>query len=162
MKSFMKRCCERSAVLMNVELSRRRCCHPSPVLFGIAVYQSFLRCALPATVRGVKEVQEVTHHSPLQEQELQLERTALDMWIKDVMELFCGMIFRWDLGVGQPVLGTPANEFILAVGNESDPTSLDDLENTLHDGTAALWVLREAMVLVLLLLWALHSCSACE
>ncbi|EAN87587.1 hypothetical protein C3747_197g46 [Trypanosoma cruzi] len=134
----------------------------SSSVWNCGISEFLALCFSPPLCAGVKEVQEVTHHSPLQEQELQLERTALDMWIKDVMELFCGMIFRRDLGAGQPVLGTPANEFILAVGNESDSASLDDLENALHDGTAALWVLREAMVLMLLLLWALHSCSACE
>ncbi|EKF38629.1 hypothetical protein MOQ_001160 [Trypanosoma cruzi marinkellei] len=127
---------------------------------GISAFLAL--CFSPLLRAGVKEIQEVTHHSPLQEQELQLERTALDMWIKDVMELFCGVISRRDLGAGQPTIGKPANEFILAVGNESDAASLDDLESALHAGTAALWVLRETMVLTLLLLWALHSCAACE
>ncbi|RNF09883.1 uncharacterized protein Tco025E_06898 [Trypanosoma conorhini] len=111
------------------------------------------QCFTPLLRTGVGQVHDgAPRPPPLPEQRLQLERTALDAWAKAAMELFCEKFLAAEAAeLGRP---TPADARV------SPSVCLDAVESAMRDGTAALWLMREAMVLTLLLLCALQSCAS--
>ncbi|ESL11399.1 hypothetical protein TRSC58_00851 [Trypanosoma rangeli SC58] len=117
---------------------------------GISTFMAL--CFVPLLHTGMEQIQDGTlRHAPLPEQRLQLERTALDVWVKEAMELFCKVFLEGE--------ATEFGRSRCADGRGSPSSELDAVENVMRDGTAALWLMREAMVLTLLLLWALQSCT---
>ncbi|RNF06364.1 hypothetical protein TraAM80_03937 [Trypanosoma rangeli] len=117
---------------------------------GISAFMTL--CFVPLLRTGMEQIQDGTlWHAPLPEQRLQLERTALDVWVREVMELFCEVFLEREAAE----FGRSGR----ADGCGIPSSELDAVENMMRDGTAALWLMREAMVLTLLLLWALQFCT---
>lgn len=111
-----------------------------------------------AAAIAVKEDYEQLPCTPFQEQ---LEGKALAAWVKDMTAAFCGELIEVEAEWWRRLTShAAAGELVATNGEADDCPRLNAMVNAMHDGTAALWLMREVMILTLRIVWALFYNAA--
>ncbi|KEG10548.1 hypothetical protein DQ04_03591030 [Trypanosoma grayi] len=107
-------------------------------------------CFAPLLQTAVEQSHHVIWRTPPQQKQ-EMNMRALKAWACEIVRTFCAALMEVDAESRRVALGVNAGDASARV---------DDAVGSVHNGTAALWLMREATVLTLLVLWSLQKCAA--